>query len=149
MGSERLILHRATLSHPSTWQCVRMANSVQAYWEKYENAKDINWKPQLDGWNPHSEFLPASRDPCVGSSWEVQVERVVEAILVILILVLLALIYYWKRCKRNTQVTDMRPVVDEVFCLSAPPSYDMVVKQEKEKLDDTSDLPTYWQAVKS
>jgi len=32
--------------------------------------------------------------------------------------------------------------------ISGPPSYEMVVKQEKAQLDDTSDLPTYWQAVK-
>jgi len=128
-----------------------MDNSLKVYWESYENAKDIDWKPDLDGWNPQSEILPSSRDPCTGHGvdWQTQVERVVEAILVLLILVLLAIIYYWKRCKRNSQVVDNMPVVSEVFCVSGPPSYDMVVKQEKEKLDDTSELPTYWQAVKT
>ena len=83
-----------------------MDNSLKVYWESYENAKDIDWKPDLDGWDPHSEILPSSRDPCTGhgGDWQTQVERVVEAILVLLILVLLAIIYYWKRCKRNSQV---------------------------------------------
>eukprot|EP00090_Calanus_glacialis_P016697 TRINITY_DN26128_c0_g1_i1.p1 TRINITY_DN26128_c0_g1~~TRINITY_DN26128_c0_g1_i1.p1 ORF type:complete len:129 (-),score=32.05 TRINITY_DN26128_c0_g1_i1:110-496(-) len=128
-----------------------MSNSLRTYWETYEKSKDINWKPELEGWNPSSELLPPATENCVGhgANWEEQVERVVEAILVLLILVLLSIIYYWTRCKRNRQIVDSRPMVDEAFCLSGPPSYEMVVKQEKEQLDDTSDLPTYWQAVKT
>ena len=84
-----------------------MSNSLRTYWETYEKSKDINWKPELEGWNPSSELLPPPTENCVGhgANWEEQVERVVEAILVLLILVLLSIIYYWTRCKRNRQVS--------------------------------------------
>ena len=84
-----------------------MSNNLKNYWEKWEKSLDVDWKPELEGWHPQSESLPSRTEPCLGhgEDWEKQVERVVEAILVLLILVLLAIIYYWTKCKRTRQVS--------------------------------------------
>ena len=85
-----------------------MSNSLQAYWEAYEKSYDINWKPELEGWNFLTTGTSENRLGLSQSNgWKELVESVVEVLLVILIIILLAIIYYWY--KRSRQVRDQFP----------------------------------------
>ena len=102
-------------------------NAIKQYWENYD--KNLWHREQFES---------------TDINWMRILEKAFEAFLILMVILLAGVIFYClKKKNRSTLIHD-----SESGCGSGdPPTYDDVIKKEKDELESLNDLPSYLQAV--
>ena len=103
------------------------ANAIKQYWENYD--KNL--------WH-REQFEPTD------INWMRILEKAFEAFLVLMVILLIGFIFYClKKKNRSTVMHDSEAAGRSLD----PPTYDDVIKKDKDELESLTDLPSYLQAV--
>ena len=76
------------------------------------------------------------------SSWSEVTEIILEVTLCLLVIILIIILYYCMSKKSKRASDDSEKVV------AGPPTYDDVIKNERDELENLTDLPSYLDALR-
>ena len=102
-------------------------NAIKQYWENYD--KNLWHREQFES---------------TDINWMRILEKAFEAFLILMVILLVGVIFYClKKKNRSTLIHDSEAGGGS----GDPPTYDDVIKKDKDELESLNDLPSYLQAV--